>query len=109
MFVYLIRLIKLSIHISSILPVMLVVGVKESTRFNSVFTVLNLLVVIFVVIAGSFHINFHNWNLSKGDINGTITDGSAGSGGFFPFGFSGMMSGAATCFYGKIGSSKVAY
>lgn len=79
------------------MTVMLVVGVKESTRFNSIFTGINLLVVIFVVIAGSFHIDFHNWNLSKDEI-----PQNAGKGGFMPYGFSGMMSGAATCFYGMI-------
>lgn len=74
---------------------MLVVGVKESTRFNSIFTGINLLVVIFVIVAGSFHINFHNWNLSKNEVG---PDG--GQGGFLPWSFSGMMAGAATCFYG---------
>lgn len=77
---------------------MLVIGVKESTRFNSIFTGINLMVVIFVVVAGSFHINFANWSLPAEE---TAKHGpEAGSGGFFPFGFSGMMSGAATCFYG---------
>ncbi len=76
---------------------MLAVGVKESTRFNSVFTGLNLLVVIFVVIAGSFKADFHNWNIPKEDIKNHAEEGV---GGFFPFGFSGMMAGAATCFYG---------
>lgn len=47
---------------------MLAVGVKESTRFNSVFTCLNLLVVIFVVIAGSFKANIDNWKIEKSAI-----------------------------------------
>jgi amino acid transporter len=101
---------------------MLAIGVKESTRFNSVFTGLNLMVVLFVVIAGSFKIDFSNWNVPEEQV-----PAGQGSGGFFPFGFSGMMagesyfnyfsiinfvfcinsrlfihfSGAATCFYGK--------
>ena len=81
---------------------MLAIGVKESTKFNSIFTFLNLMVVVFVVIAGSFHISFHNWNLPPNEIP-TPQDPKEnyGSGGFFPFGFSGMMAGAATCFYGK--------
>ncbi|KAH7642311.1 cationic amino acid transporter 2 [Dermatophagoides farinae] len=85
------------------LTIMLVIGVKESTRFNSVFTGINLLVVLFVVIAGSFHIDFHNWNLSKDEV-----PENAGKGGFMPYGFSGMMSGAATCFYAFIGFDVIA-
>ncbi len=67
---------------------MLAIGVKESTRFNSVFTGLNLMVVLFVVIAGSFKISFSNWNIPEEQ----VPEGQ-GSGGFFPFGFSGMMAG----------------
>lgn len=54
--------------IQLIFPVMLAVGVKESTRFNSVFTGLNLLVVCFVVIAGSFKADLDNWRLKEEDI-----------------------------------------
>ncbi|XP_027198539.1 cationic amino acid transporter 2-like [Dermatophagoides pteronyssinus] len=93
----------LAFLITFLLTIMLVVGVKESTRFNSIFTGINLLVVIFVVIAGSFHIDFHNWNLSKDEI-----PQNAGKGGFMPYGFSGMMSGAATCFYAFIGFDVIA-
>lgn len=83
---------------------MLIVGVEESTRFNSIFTGINLTVVVFIVIAGSFHLNFDNWQLPA-----NVTEAhNAGSGGFMPFGFAGMMSGAATCFYGFIGFDVIA-
>ncbi len=85
--------------------VMLAVGVKESTRFNSVFTCLNLVVVVFVIICGSFNLNFDNWKLDKERDN---LPEKAGVGGFMPFGFSGMMAGAATCFYGFIGFDVIA-
>lgn len=38
-----------------IFSVVLAFGVKESSLFNNVFTGLNLVVVVFVVIAGSFY------------------------------------------------------
>ncbi|KAI2796808.1 High affinity cationic amino acid transporter 1 [Blomia tropicalis] len=103
----------LALGITITLTLMLTVGVKESTRFNSIFTGINLLVVIFVVIAGSFHIDWHNWNITQSELdNYTIsinsTEVDVGTGGFFPFGFSGMMSGAATCFYGFIGFDVIA-
>lgn len=84
---------------------MLAIGVKESTRFNSIFTCLNLFVVVYVIGCGAFKIDWHNWNL---DPETDHLPASAGSGGFMPFGFSGMMAGAATCFYGFIGFDIIA-
>ncbi len=68
--------------------VLLAIGVKESIRLHTIMTVINLLVVLFVIIAGAFKINFHNWNLSESEVGS-----GNGKGGFLPYGFSGMMSG----------------
>ncbi|XP_012943345.1 cationic amino acid transporter 2 [Aplysia californica] len=87
--------------ITIVLTVLLAVGVKESTRFNNVFTCVNLLVVLYVTICGFFKIDFNNWELKD-------VPASAGSGGFMPFGFSGIMEGAATCFYAFVGFDCVA-
>ena len=82
---------------------MLAFGVKESANFNTIFTAINLYVVAYVVIVGCFRVNFHNWNLPPEEV-----PVGAGKGGFLPFGFSGMMAGAATCFYGFIGFDAIA-
>ncbi|XP_074597978.1 high affinity cationic amino acid transporter 1-like [Brevipalpus obovatus] len=91
--------------ITMILTIMLAIGVKESTRFISLFTCINLATLFFVIICGAFNLNFKNWNLSKEKDH---LPESAGSGGFLPFGFSGMMAGAATCFYSFVGFDVIA-
>lgn len=95
---------------------------KESSIVNNVFTILNIGVVLFVVIAGSIKCklffvvicaNFtvilladtENWNLPAP--NSTVYP-HAGDGGFFPFGFEGVIKGAATCFYGFVGFDCIA-
>ncbi|XP_076306664.1 cationic amino acid transporter 2-like [Tachypleus tridentatus] len=93
----------LALGITLLLTVMLAVGVKESSRFNNLFTGLNLVVLLFTVIAGSFKADIANWKLSKEDV-----PDNAGEGGFLPFGFSGIVRGAATCFYGFIGFDVIA-
>jgi len=45
------------------------VGAKESTRVNNVFTMLNLGVVLFVIIAGLFKGEFFNLNGVGYDVN----------------------------------------
>ncbi|CAG5131013.1 unnamed protein product [Candidula unifasciata] len=87
--------------ITLLLTVLLAAGVKESTRFNNIFTCVNLLVVLYVTICGLFKIDFKNWQLEN-------VPAGAGSGGFMPFGFSGTMAGAATCFYAFVGFDCVA-
>jgi len=97
--------------ITLLLTILLSIGVKESSRFNNVFTLLNLCVVIFVVVAGLSAANTDNWHLPSAS---NITDDTnkliqkRGNGGFFPFGLSGTLSGAATCFYGFVGFDAIA-
>ena len=104
----------LAFGITILLAVMLCIGVKESTRFNSIFTMLNITVVVYVVIVGCFAINTHYWNLSESEVPHEVKNSTnpkpknGGKGGFFPFGFSGMMSGAAMCFYGFVGFDAIA-
>lgn len=69
--------------------VLLAFGLKKSAGINNVFCMLNLAIVIYVIIAGSFRADIKNWQINPNDIpeyNSTI-----GTGGFFPFGFSGTL------------------
>ena len=63
---------------------------RESSRFNNIFTLLNLGVVMFVVVAGLTQADTHNWRLDTVGGNQTQDSGvDLGMGGFFPFGVSG--------------------
>ncbi|KDR23201.1 High affinity cationic amino acid transporter 1 [Zootermopsis nevadensis] len=93
--------------ISVILAVALALGVKESSSVNNLFTIVNIGVVLFVIFAGSFKADPKNWKIKKEDIDIDKRE-AAGEGGFFPFGVSGAIKGAATCFFGFVGFDCVA-
>lgn len=85
--------------------VALACGAKESTIINNIFTVLNLAVVLYVIITGSFLADVSNWTIPEAQV---IEAGGTGTGGFAPFGISGIIRGAAICFYGFIGFDVIA-
>ena len=72
---------------------------------------------MFVTVVGLSHANTENWNLSKPTIEDVYglnntdhvkEDFNYGEGGYFPYGISGTLAGAATCFYGFVGFDAVA-
>ncbi len=71
----------------------LVVGIKESARFNATIVVIKVSVVLFVIVTGSRYINTTNWGH---DWNS-----------FAPFGMSGIGAGAAYIFFAYIGFDAV--
>ncbi|KAK0076003.1 hypothetical protein PV326_011135 [Microctonus aethiopoides] len=89
-----------------LLVALLCLGARESSYLNMGFTAINLATVLVVVIAGSIKANPGNWNIPEKDI--PIESKNAGMGGFMPFGISGVMIGAAKCFYGFVGFDAVA-
>uniref|UniRef100_A0AAY4CY48 Cationic amino acid transporter C-terminal domain-containing protein n=1 Tax=Denticeps clupeoides TaxID=299321 RepID=A0AAY4CY48_9TELE len=94
---------------------LLAFGVSESALVNKIFTGINLVVLGFVIISGFLKGDTHNWNLTKDDFinetNGTtaeVIDKRFGAGGFAPFGLTGILTGAATCFYAFVGFDCIA-
>ncbi|GAB1602290.1 high affinity cationic amino acid transporter 1-like, partial [Argonauta hians] len=82
-----------------VLTLILMCGVKESAVINNIATTINVLVLCYFIIAGLFHVDVKNWSIK----NETAAQHTAGTGGFFPYSFSGTMAGAATCFYAFVG------
>ncbi|XP_029375730.1 solute carrier family 7, member 3 isoform X2 [Echeneis naucrates] len=94
---------------------LLAFGVSESALVNKIFTGINLVVLGFVIISGFVKGNTANWNLTLNDYadfknhtNSSSVDKEFGVGGFAPFGLTGVLSGAATCFYAFVGFDCIA-
>ncbi|XP_030127031.1 cationic amino acid transporter 2 isoform X2 [Taeniopygia guttata] len=94
-------------------------GVKESAWVNRIFTAINILVLVFVIISGFVKGEPDNWNISEEYLRNftAVTENRSsyenvtsmyGSGGFIPYGFTGTLAGAATCFYAFVGFDCIA-
>ncbi|XP_015281073.1 PREDICTED: high affinity cationic amino acid transporter 1 [Gekko japonicus] len=107
-----------SVFIILILTGLLTFGVKESAMVNKVFTCINVLVLGFVMVSGFVKGSIKNWQLPGDTVTNTTNTSHLynvtqeetphGAGGFMPYGFSGVLSGAATCFYAFVGFDCIA-
>ena len=79
--------------IALVITAILVVGIKESARFNSAIVVIKVSVVLFVLALGSRFVQTANWG---GDWHS-----------FAPYGFGGIGAGAAYIFFAYIGFDAV--
>ncbi|CAL8365459.1 unnamed protein product [Lota lota] len=95
---------------------LLAFGVNESALVNKIFTGINLVVLGFVIVSGFVKGDTANWDLKQDDFERFYNSSNStqpiesdfGVGGFAPFGLSGILSGAATCFYAFVGFDCIA-
>jgi APA family basic amino acid/polyamine antiporter len=69
--------------------VLLVIGIRESARFNAVMVAVKLAAVLFFIVVGVGYVKPENWTP------------------FMPYGFAGVMTGAAVVFFAYIGFDAV--
>ncbi|MGI8641098.1 MAG: amino acid permease [Pyrinomonadaceae bacterium] len=86
--------------ISIAVTALLIKGIKESASFNSIIVVIKILVVVLFIVAGIGYVSPSNLGLG-------CTPGSPGCAEFMPFGFSGVVTGAAVIFFAYIGFDAV--
>nr|KAG5702504.1 hypothetical protein BaRGS_015136 [Batillaria attramentaria] len=85
----------LATAITIVVFIIVATGAKSSIHFNSAFTLLNGIVILFIIIAGFTHAHPAYWTDTQ-------------YGGFFPYGFGGTLAGAASCFFAYIGFEGIA-
>ena len=86
--------------ISLAVTLLLIRGIKESASFNSLIVIIKVVVVVLFIIAGIGFVNTNNLGIG-------CTVGSPGCAEFMPFGFSGVITGAAVIFFAYIGFDAV--
>jgi len=72
-----------------IMTTVLVIGIRESAKFNNIIVVIKLAVILFFILFGAFFVRTENWDP------------------FIPFGWTGIMTGAAIVFFAYIGFDAV--
>ncbi len=79
---------------------LLIKGIKESASFNSIIVIVKVLVVVLFIVAGIGYVNPSNLGIG-------CAAGSEGCAAFMPFGFPGVVTGAAVIFFAYIGFDAV--
>lgn len=83
----------LALAIGVVITVIVALGAQHSARFNKITTFINIGVILFVIIAGLFYVDSSNWSTPKK---------------FAPYGVSGILTAAGSCFYSFVGFDAIA-
>src|SRR5688572_1219639 len=86
--------------ISVAVTLLLIRGIKESASFNSIIVIVKILVVVLFIVAGIGYVNMNNIGIA-------CSSEMPGCAEFMPFGFSGVVTGAAVIFFAYIGFDAV--
>jgi APA family basic amino acid/polyamine antiporter len=94
-----------AIGITALVTYILVIGIKESTLFNTLMVILKLAIVFFVIVVGAFYIDPANWTndfapYGYGGISIPLFHAGSGQ----PVG---VLAGAATIFFAYIGFDSI--
>lgn len=98
-----------AIIIAFLVTVILVIGIRESARFNTTMVIIKVAIVLFVIVVGSFYIDPKNWQpfapygMTGVSFFGNTVLGQSGASGQ-PLG---MLAGAAMIFFAYIGFDSV--
>jgi basic amino acid/polyamine antiporter, APA family len=79
----------LAFSVIAALTILLILGVKSSTRFNNVMVTVKLVVILLFIAIASTEVKVENWST------------------FMPFGWAGVMKGAALIFFAYVGFDAV--
>lgn len=82
-----------------IITALLVKGTRESGTFNAIIVSIKVAIVLFFIAIGIGHVDTANYHLPAGP--------GTGAGGFFPFGWAGVLGGTAFMFFAYIGFDAV--
>ncbi len=87
-----------------VMTALLVVGIRQSARFNTIMVVIKLAIISIFILAGISHVDPANW-ITTTNPQGAFVPPSAGQSGVF--GWSGVLRGAAVVFFAYIGFDSV--
>jgi APA family basic amino acid/polyamine antiporter len=92
-----------AIAIVAAMTILLVIGIKESSRLNDVIVAIKLIVIVLFVVFAAPAFSFSNW-VTASNPDGHFIPPNAGTG---VYGFSGVVRGAAVVFFAFIGFDAV--